>query len=355
MSIVRDPEKIEENSDFIIFTLRYPQNAVKPNITLANFETDQGVQAYIKIAYSPSIFETVLPYPIDDLNTKLTTHREMNILTLEVKKLTVSDLTYQKPEKSILKNLAKKALASLTRAEQKRIKDCVDQKYVLKKQAVSTSMNLDKSLRQHQESSKLDEKIKAIKELGLDEDDEEALSIHKEADKAIDAAIAKHQRQLRFLKKVGNQKKMDTPLRRGEIKVELSERIFPTAARESLKAEETEWLQRQAEYRKRIEIDNPDLSEHEKDPIWLKNKGNSLFKQGNFDSAAHAYSMALKITPKDPNLFLNRAAAYHQLRKLHKSVSDCQAAIDLLQPAVEDNKNQRAKAFSRSNMVSKIN
>jgi len=89
------------------------------------------------------------------------------------------------------------------------------------------------------------------------------------------------------------------------------------------------------------------LSEHEKDPAWLKNKGNSLFKQGNFDSAAHAYSMALKITPKNPNLFLNRAAAYQQLRKLHKAVSDCQAAIDLLQPAVDDNKSQRAKAFSR--------
>ena len=118
-----------------------------------------------------------------------------------------------------------------------------------------------------------------------------------------------------------------------------------------MKAEETEWIQKQAEYRKRIEVENPDLSEHENDPTWLKNKGNSLYKQGNFDSAAHAYSMALKITPKDPNLFLNRAAAYQQMRKLHKAVSDCQAAIDLLQPAVEDNKNQRAKAFSRSYTV----
>jgi len=33
-----------------------------------------------------------------------------------------------------------------------------------------------------------------------------------------------------------------------------------------------QWLRRQAEARKVASIDDPDLAEHEKDPVWLKDK-----------------------------------------------------------------------------------
>merc|ERR1712127_177433 len=114
------------------------------------------------------------------------------------------------------------------------------------------------------------------------------------------------------------------PIRKGEFEFKMSDRVFPTAARESLLADETEWLAKQASYRERIEIDNPDLKETE-----------------NYRSALHAYDMALKITPKDPNLYLNRALGFMKIDNLHKCVDDCQMAIELLTPVVEDNRVQR--------------
>ena len=104
---------------------------------------------------------------------------------------------------------------------------------------------------------------------------------------------------------------------------------------------------KQSSFRKKIEINNPDLMEHEKDPIWLKDKGNRLYKAGDFVSATHAYTLAIKITPNNPNLYLNRAASYLNSNMLHKAISDCQNSIEILTPPVKDNLLQRAKAFSR--------
>ena len=212
-------------------------------------------------------------------------------------------------------------------------------------------MEMDKVRGKNVEHKIEEAKWKALGSMNLDEDDEEnnPNKIHDLADRAIDEALKAKSRRQRFLKQI---KKIDdtsnqNSIRKGEIKVKLSDRVFPTAARESLLAEETEWLAKQSSYRERIEIDNPDLKENEKDPIWLKNKGNSLLKSENYRPALHAYDMALKITPKDPNLYLNRALGFMKINNLHKCIDDCQMAIELLVPAVEDNRVQRAKAFAR--------
>ena len=213
-------------------------------------------------------------------------------------------------------------------------------------------MEMDKVRGRNVETKIEKAKWKALGSMNLDEDDEEKNPnrIHDLADKAIDEAIRAKTRKEQFLKQVekadGDSKRAQ-PIRKGEFEFKMSDRVFPTAARESLLADETEWLAKQASYRERIEIDNPDLRENEKDPVWLKNKGNNLLKTENYRSALHAYDMALKITPKDPNLYLNRALGFMKINNLHKCVDDCQMAIELLTPAVEDNRVQRAKAFTR--------
>ena len=141
-------------------------------------------------------------------------------------------------------------------------------------------MEMDKLRGKNIENKIENAKWKALGSMNLDEDDEEnnPNKIHTLADKAIDEAIKRKARKEKFLKqieKIDKNNNAEIPIRKGEFKVTMSDRVFPTAARESLLAQETEWLAKQSTYRERIEQDNPDLKENEKDPIWLKNKGNS--------------------------------------------------------------------------------
>ncbi|XP_074250315.1 dynein axonemal assembly factor 4 isoform X3 [Saimiri boliviensis] len=65
----------------------------------------------------------------------------------------------------------------------------------------------------------------------------------------------------------------------GNIKINFTPRVFPTALRESQVAEEEEWLHKQAEARRAMNTDIPelcDLKEEEKNPEWLKDKGKVL-------------------------------------------------------------------------------
>ncbi|PWA69985.1 tetratricopeptide repeat (TPR)-like superfamily protein [Artemisia annua] len=61
----------------------------------------------------------------------------------------------------------------------------------------------------------------------------------------------------------------------------------------------------------------------------LKNEGNSLFKSGNYLKAAAVYTQAIKKDPQNPTLFSNRAAAFLNLVKLQKALSDAETTISL--------------------------
>ncbi|ETE68054.1 Dyslexia susceptibility 1 candidate 1-like protein, partial [Ophiophagus hannah] len=75
----------------------------------------------------------------------------------------------------------------------------------------------------------------------------------------------------------------------GSIMIHFTPRVFPTALRESRIPEEEEWLCKQAEARRIINADIAeieDLKEEEKNPEWLKDKGNKMFETGNYLAAA---------------------------------------------------------------------
>ncbi|KAH0619768.1 hypothetical protein JD844_014025 [Phrynosoma platyrhinos] len=167
----------------------------------------------------------------------------------------------------------------------------------------------------------------------------------------------------------------------GSIEVNFTPRVFPTALRESRIPEEEEWLCKQAEARRLINADAAeieDLKEEEKNPDWLKDKGNKLFETGNYLAAVNAYNLAIRINNKIPTLYLNRAACHLRLRNLHKAIEDaskgvprfrkiqslpdvgshsrspqflsmktCCKALDLLTPPVPDNARARVKAHVR--------
>ncbi|XP_045385683.1 dynein axonemal assembly factor 4 isoform X3 [Lemur catta] len=142
----------------------------------------------------------------------------------------------------------------------------------------------------------------------------------------------------------------------GSIKINFTPRVFPTALRESQVAEEEEtsfsfqWLHKQAEARRAMNTDIPelcDLKEEEKNPEWLKDKGNKLFATENYLAAINAYNLAIRLNNKIPLLYLNRAACHLKLKNLHKAIEDSSKALELLTPPVTDNANARMKAHVR--------
>ncbi|XP_028324793.1 dynein axonemal assembly factor 4 isoform X2 [Gouania willdenowi] len=134
------------------------------------------------------------------------------------------------------------------------------------------------------------------------------------------------------------------------IMVSFTPRVFPTACRESMMEQEQEWLHRQAEARRPATMDLhalEDLPENHRNPVWLKDKGDGCFLSEDFLGAVNAYSFALSLNNKLPEVFSNRAAAHLKLRNLHKAISDASQALSLLTPPVPANAASRVRASIR--------
>ena len=128
------------------------------------------------------------------------------------------------------------------------------------------------------------------------------------------------------------------------IKLGFTERFFPTPARESKLAEESDWLakngahvgkrwgQKRASGGKDQSSDARDISE--RDPMWLKGKGDDFYRSRDFQSAANAYTAALAVDPNEPVLaaLSNRAACYLRLGSYERCREDCTRVVELLPP-----------------------
>ncbi|XP_023216851.1 dynein assembly factor 4, axonemal-like [Centruroides sculpturatus] len=131
------------------------------------------------------------------------------------------------------------------------------------------------------------------------------------------------------------------------INVTFTPREFPTAARESRKEEEEEWLRKQAEARKCNELEFADLRPEERNPLWLKDKGDDFYSKGDYKSAINTYTLAIKLCPNLASLYSNRAACHLQIQNLHKAIEDTSRALELLTPAVQENSSTRLKCHIR--------
>lgn len=129
------------------------------------------------------------------------------------------------------------------------------------------------------------------------------------------------------------------------IDCEFSARRFPTPQRESLAAQEQEWLQRQDEARRAIGFMEEDLRPEERNPDWLRAKGAEFYAKRNYLAAISAFSTAIRMAPKCYDLYMNRASCQYAVENWNRCVTDCSEALELLQPACPSNARARAQCM----------
>jgi len=118
------------------------------------------------------------------------------------------------------------------------------------------------------------------------------------------------------------------PLR---LNINFTPRIFPTPMRESRKEEEEDWLLRNKRHLKgkaKKRLDGIDISE--RDPFWLKGKGDDFFRSGNIEAALNAYTCALEIDERMAASLSNRAACFLKLERFQRCIDDCTKALLIL-------------------------
>ncbi|XP_035191768.1 dynein assembly factor 4, axonemal isoform X2 [Oxyura jamaicensis] len=347
-------------------------------VTAANiFCTDR----YLKVSVPPFLFEAILYAPIDDTKSTAKIGNGMVFFTLYKKEVGLWDsLTLENASKEELQYLRENAVlkAHEKAKEEAEAKKVIKQEH--KKYALEATMKLEEAERKRIEELKEQERQKVTKELELwknqQKDLENPKKVQKEEQLHGETEQLKEKKKekvnktnipseetlkasLRPTKGRGShsmfsenlkEEQLPAPRSSGTIKINFTSRVFPTALRESRVAEEEEWLHKQAEARRLISADLSeleDLKEEEKNPDWLKDKGNKMFATGNYLAAVNAYNLAVRLNNKLPLLYLNRAACHLKLRNLHKAIEDSSKALELLIPPVPDNENARVKAYVR--------
>ncbi|XP_057253977.1 dynein axonemal assembly factor 4 isoform X2 [Pezoporus wallicus] len=335
----------------------------------------------VRVSIPPFLFEAILYAPIDETNSTAKIGNGIIFFTLYKKEEAMWDsLTIENDNKEKLQYLRENAVlkAHEKAKEETEAKKVAKQEH--KKYALEATMKLEEAERKRIEELKEKERQKVTKELELwkkqQEDAEKQKRVqkggklHQEAEQLKERKKEKMDKtrilnegtsetRLKPTKGRGSysmfsenlkEEQLPAPRSAATIKINFTSRVFPTALRESRVAEEEEWLHKQAEARRTISADLSeleDLEEEEKNPDWLKDKGNKMFATGNYLAAVNAYNLAVRLNNKLPLLYLNRAACHLKLRNLHKAIEDSSKALELLTPPVPDNENARVKAYVR--------
>uniref|UniRef100_A0A671V139 Dynein axonemal assembly factor 4 n=1 Tax=Sparus aurata TaxID=8175 RepID=A0A671V139_SPAAU len=317
---------------------------------------------YLKVHFSPHLFEAFLFEPVDDVRSTAKVGNGVAVISLPKKTnkiwehlmITTYDKVIQKKirEKAVLKYQEKLSLESVSKAEKQ---------HAEKKYALETMMKLEKEERDSIQKMKETEREKTTSELAawqLRQKEEAQLEHQSQRDSQNKVKVMTDKQDNGCLDQTATseakskKKQADLPAPRlaASIKVTFTPRVFSTALRESRVPEEEEWLKKQAEARYAVNADVKELKDlkgNEKNPDWLKDKGDKCFVTGDYLGAVHAYNLAIRLNRKIPALYSNRAACQLKLRNLHKAIEDSSQALDLLTPPVAANAAARVRAHVR--------
>ncbi|XP_055393864.1 dynein axonemal assembly factor 4 isoform X2 [Bubalus kerabau] len=316
---------------------------------------------YLKVNCPPFLFEVFLYAPIDDESSKAKIGNNTIVFTLRKKEAAMWEtLSLSGVDKEMMQRIREKSILQA----QERAKEAMEAKAVARREdqkyTLNVMMKIEEEKRKKIEDMKENERIKATKELEAWKECQrkaEELKIIQREEKLYhqEKQMEEERKKLKHKCLTGNsasknlatkgrnseniffeklkEDSVPAPRSVGSIKISFTPRVFPTALRESQVAEEEEWLHKQAEARRAMNTDIPelcDLKEEEKNPEWLKDKGNKLFATENYLAAINAYNLAIKLNNKIPLLYLNRAACHLKLKNLHKAIEDSSKAYRIM-------------------------
>ncbi|XP_022097392.1 dynein assembly factor 4, axonemal-like [Acanthaster planci] len=315
------------------------------------FSTDE----YLKVNFPPYLFEVVLFQPVDD--SKGTAQVGDGTITFSLQKrqpgLWNRLISPNSDDKELMKSKRQAAIDAAHRKAQQEKQQQQEEKRERDRTALKEQMRLENEERQRIESIKEAERQKATED--FEKWKAEQLEAEKEREETQgknDVGIFDDEEALPTIgtrpgskdEKPAEVKSQPPPRSSGNIQVRFTPRVFPTPLRESKVEAEEEWLRKQAEARRVVDVDDPDLTEEEKNPVWLKDKGDGFFKSGNYLAAVNAYNLAVRLDSKLPSVYSNRATCHLKLRNFIKCIEDCSKALDLLTPPVEANAKSRLRA-----------
>ncbi|XP_069618223.1 dynein axonemal assembly factor 4 [Ranitomeya imitator] len=319
---------------------------------------------YVKVSFPPFLFEVFLFAAIDVDRSITKIGNGIILFTLYKQEPRVwESLSLVNVNKETMQILRENAVTRVQEKAKEEAQSKAVRKRENEKYSLEVMMKIDEEGRKcieqlkEEERQKANEEIEKFKEQQRIEEEQRQVQreLKRKEEEKRKNAINKS-RSLESAKPSVQAEKYKTektvpPTRKcGNIKIQFTPRVFPTAIRESRLAEEEEWLQKQAEARRAVNTDNldfQDLKDEEKNPEWLKDKGNKLFAAGDYLAAVNALNLAIRLNDKMPTLYLNRSACHLKLRNLHKTIEDASKALELLSPPVLDNAAARLKAHVR--------
>lgn len=298
---------------------------------------------YIKCSYEQYFFEVFLSYPVVIEKSKCLLANESIVFELEKCEKKIWDeleIKLPKEEKLALK------LKIINEEHNKLQQICtkkVEQKAELKRTAVKEQISLETKQRETIQNIKESEKQNALGDLKVWQ---ESTTLPEESSyvETIKAPITlKSNRE--------NNKTLEKPIPKlrntSTVEVSFTPREFPTPSRESRLEEENEWLKKQAEARRSVGFVCEDLRPEEKNPQYLKSRGDEFFKSGNYLGAISAYSFGIKLCDKYVDLYIARSRAQFAIGNFHKVIDDCSKALDLMKPEVPANLKERSVCIGR--------
>lgn len=371
MPIILQKYKWHQTETEIIVRVIFPER-ITSNVDIFTHK------AFIKVNCSPFFFEKFLQHPINDKESRCKILEQEIIFylkKLEQIKWNSLEIDVCKAETVMVKEDLIKETHEIS---EQRKKERLQRKDDLKKEEIHKQMDRETKIRntiEKHNSGICDGVVNSIEEW-KDEKNEEILKEINEKVKPQEnvkpeeklknesdtykklffrPAPENEKINLKPITKTPQKKKENTgppPIRQcSSIEVNFTERKFTTPSRESTEQEEMEWLTKQHEAQKATGFVEGDLRPEERNPQWLKEKGDTFLKQYNYLGAISAYSTAIKLTNKNYELYFNRALAHFPLENYKKCVEDCSTAIDLLKPHCEGNRMARVNCIARRGLA----
>uniref|UniRef100_A0A3B3W076 Dynein axonemal assembly factor 4 n=1 Tax=Poecilia latipinna TaxID=48699 RepID=A0A3B3W076_9TELE len=315
-----------------------------------------STEEYLKVHFPPFLFEAFLFEPVDDDRSSAKVGNGVAVFTLPKKTHKVWEhLMITTGDKETKREIRERALLTQEQKLSAELKQKAEKRQAEKKYALETMMKLEREERDRIQQMKDAEREKTTAELAAWQLRQKQEAQQNQNHQIQQNPVSFNENLPAVVHSDAEKKKkiraqLPPPRTCGNIPVTFTPRVFPTALRESRVPEEEEWLKKQAEARRAMSAELEeleDLTEEERNPDWLKQKGDKCFSNGDYVGAVNAYSLGIRLNRKLPALYSNRAACHLKLRNLHKAVEDSSKALDLLTPAVSANAAARVRASVR--------